>query len=372
MAAAAWAAPSSLRAAGEAPRRRLTWEFRLADGETAALVPAGLSAADKATLRLDVEAVEPASKTILEPENWGWARLSVKTRAGDVDGWTPLRVYVSSERELRVARERFGLPAVPAEVSLSVDGGRVRASIAPYGAPKLEVSGVVGDELPGQSKSSAPLLIWTAEPAADWTGAGGLLSGAAVRRLALAEPVGASRRCDDLKASWSVGESVSAVLNVASGEAVAEPRLGPSVAEISASDAAPWTPLSYPSPLTALGADPFRPARAPRASLDSLRTSKEILLGPMEICELDIMVAQEAHEAILPPILRSGGRPMLKIMGLRVHESMLSPEPFQEVWLFAFAIAGGRAGWYAVSHITDSQGDAFHGREAFGYPTKLG
>src|SRR5690606_23230927 len=95
-------------------------------------------------------------------------------------------------------------------------------------------------------------------------------------------------------------------------------------------------------------------------------------LGPMEICELDIMVAQEAHEAMLPPVLRSGGRPMLKIMGLRVHESMLSPEPFQEVWLFAFAIAGGRAGWYAVSHITDPQGDSSHGREAFGYPTKLG
>src|SRR5690606_26240479 len=159
----------------------LTWEFTLADGDVAALVPVGLSAAGKATLRLEVEAVEPASKTILEPENWGWARLSVKTRTGDADAWTPLRVYVSNERELRVAREPFGLPAVPAEGWLSVDGGRVQASIAPHGAPKLEVSGVVGEKIQTQVEASAPLLVWTADPAADWTGEGGLVSGAAVR-----------------------------------------------------------------------------------------------------------------------------------------------------------------------------------------------
>jgi hypothetical protein len=80
MAAAAWAGPSLLRAAGEETRRRLSWEFRPADGEPAGLAPPGLTVAENPTLRLDIEAVEPASKTILEPESWGWARLSVKTR----------------------------------------------------------------------------------------------------------------------------------------------------------------------------------------------------------------------------------------------------------------------------------------------------
>jgi hypothetical protein len=372
MAAAAWAGPSLLRAAGEETRRRLSWEFRPADGEPAGLAPPGLTVAENPTLRLDIEAVEPASKTILEPESWGWARLSVKTRAGEAEGWTPLRVFVSNERELRVARERYGLPAVPAKVSVTVENGRLKAVIAPHGAPTMELSGVVGSAETGGQTAPSALLVWTAEPARDWTGAGGLVSGAVVRRVELKEPSSPGRLCEGLEASWPVGETVSALwfdgLDAARADSVA----GAALANVTAVDAAAWAALSYPLPLAAAPAAPFGPARAPRSSLEGLRKERELLLGPMEICELDIMVSQEAHEAMLPPVARSGGRPMLKIMGLRVHESMLSTEPFQEVWLFAFAIVGGRAGWYAVSHITDPQGDPFHGREAFGYPTKLG
>ncbi len=375
MAAGLWTAPHLLAAGGGGRRRSIRWEFKLPTDKAAALLPSGLELGGERLLRLDVEAVEPASKNLLEPAAWAWARLMVEARVDEAAGWVPLRLYISNERELRVARERFGLPATPAEIVLNIEGERVNATVTVPGAEVLELSAAIGQAFDEVGGETASLLVWSGLPALDWTSAGGALSGAEIRRVDLshARPQGGSR-LDSVESSWDAAGAVSVAASFyeATGDAPAEGVVHDAVASITAEEAARWSPLSYPSGLKTALADPLSPARLSQAELKALQTRKEIQLGPLEACELDIMIPQEAHEAMLPPMCRSGGRPMLKLLGLRVHESELSSEPFQEAWLFAFAIVAGRAGWFAVSHITEPHGDAFYGREAFGYPTKLG
>lgn len=371
IAAGAWAAPGLLGAmAGN--RRRLSWEFLLPAQHAAALLPAGLELSAKPLLRLDVESVSPVSKNLLEPEDWAWARLMIRARSNAVEGWTPLRLYISNERALRVAREAHGLPATPAQIEMSVEGESLRASITAAGSKVLQLSAIVGPELVESDGETLPLLVWTGRPALDWMSAGGALAGAEIHRVEARQAPGTVRGLDGVDSEWEGAESVTASYRERPASAKESYSSVAAVAKISEADAAPWSPLSYPLGFTQAPAGPLDPARLPPARMKALRQQKEIRLGPLEACELDVMIAQEAHEAMLPPMCRSGGRPMVKMLGLRVHESELSPEPFQEVWLFAFAIVAGRAGWFAVSHITEPQGDAFHGREAFGYPTKLG
>jgi hypothetical protein len=67
-----------------------------------------------------------------------------------------------------------------------------------------------------------------------------------------------------------------------------------------------------------------------------------------------------------------GARPSLRIFGLRVESSDVSPAPFFETWLLAQCLVGDEQGWYALSHITTPDGDVTLGRETFGYPSKIG
>lgn len=352
-------------AAASASGRRFAWEFSIAPDRAAALLPPGVEAADGGRLRLEIKRIEPTGQDILEPEAWGVARLLAASRAGDREGWTPLAVYASNERALRVARERDGLPATPATVTLKVEAGRLEASVRSAGEEIVAVSAAVGAEEADDS-ANVPLLVWSGRPALSWQGPGGALEGADIHSLDEQRNAASARNCSDVTSSWADAESVAAWYESTTAEPVAPQRT--SIAAVEAANTGPWSPLSYPTRRVA----PLTPARLGEKAFEALQTRKEIQLGPLEACELDIMIPQEAHEAMLPPMCRSGGRPMLKLLGLRVHESELSSEPFQEAWLFAFAIVAGRAGWFAVSHITEPQGDAFYGREAFGYPTKLG
>lgn len=363
LAAGALVAPAFLPGNSSSSRRRFSAIFSTSSEEAARLLPAGLAVAGDARLRLDVETVEPTQTDILEPKTWSWACVSLSASADDAEGWAPLRVYVSSERALRVFRERDGLPAVPAEVSLAVEGDQLQASVRAAGEEPLELSATIETEF-GRPSSLWPMLVWSGQPAADWQGAGGELAGASIAKLESADEPGEGRICSSIESSWPLGEPTAAWYGDSSPPPTPIRTLLSSVA---AAEAAHWSHLSYPK-----GSSILVPSRLDEAALNKFADRKEIHLGPLEACEIDLMVSQEAHEALLPPMCRSGGRPMLKLLGLRVHRSDLSPEPFQEVWLFAFAIVAGRAGWFAVSHITEPQGDAVHGREAFGYPTKLG
>ena len=364
--------PRFLQAAPSGRRRRLSCDFRPDAEAAAALLPPGLQPVDEPRLRLELETVEPADKDLLEPESWGWARLLAAARSGEREGWVPVRVYVSNERRLRVARERFGLPAVWAEVELAVDGARVSGSIALGGRTLCGLTlGRDGATAAG-APDAAPSLVWTGAPASGWRRQGGRLAGARVAALAAEDPADAEReacRFVGVESSWALGAGIGGWYGEGAGSTPPSPGKPEELRQVSAAEAHGWSPLSYPP--DAAG-DPLKPLRLDEPARRALTAKKEIALRSMEAIELDLMISTETHEAMLPPMFRSGGRPMLKVLGLRVHESDLSPEPFQEAWLFAFAIAGGRAGWYAVSHIAEPQGDISYGREAFGYPSKLG
>lgn len=370
LAAGIW--PRLLGAAEGDRRHEFAADFHPNAELAAALLPPGLELPDEPRLRLELGTVEPRAKSLLEPEAWGWARLSLSARAGETLGWVPLRSFVSNERALRVARERFGLPAVWAEIRLALEGETVSASIVADGRPVLSLRMQREDGAAQDAADPSPLLVWTGEPALDWRQEGGRLSGARLTQLARPSAVPAERRAcslQSLDSPWELGEWAGGWYGEAA-EAAGGP-LGEATAlrRFEAAEAAGWSPLDYPLDATR---SPLTPARLTETSLKALAEKREVALRSMEAVELDVMVPTEAHEALLPPMCRSGGRPMLKILGLRVHESDLSPEPFQEAWLFAFAIVAGRAGWYAVSHIVEPPGDAVYGREAFGYPSKFG
>lgn len=362
LAAGAWASPW-LPAATPQRRRRFSWTLELPAETAATLPPPGVELDGPPTLRLDVETVVPESANILEPGEWAWARLLVRSRAGETAGWTPLWLYASNERALRVARERDGMPAAPAQITLVEKDGELTATVTAGGAKLLELTATLDSDA-AELSDPGKLLIWTGQPAADWRTEGGALNGAVIRAATTPANPAQGRSCSSVESSWARATTVSAWYGepAEAGEPQARP-----VRTISSAQAGPGFPHSYPTRREAL-----EPARLGDAALAAMPDREELLLGPLEACEIDVMVPQEAHAAMLPPMFRSGGRPMLKLLGLRVHESQLSPEPFQEVWLFAFGIVAGRAGWLAVSHITEPQGDAIYGREAFGYPTKLG
>lgn len=363
LASGALAAPLLAAEKGET-RRRFVWEFSIGAEQAAALTPPGVVAGD-GRMRLEIEHVEPAAQDILTPESWGVASLLTRTNAGDAEGWTPLAVYVSNERALRVARERDGLPASPGEVSLKVEAERLEVSVRAADQDIVTISAnISADAAPEEPQ--APWLVWSGRPALNWQEEGGPLTGAAIRSLHEVSKAAAGRVCSGVAASWEGAESLAARYEEDASKPGAPE--ASAIGMVEAAQAGPWAPLSYPS----RPATPLAPARLDAPAFEALQSRKEIQLGPLEACELDIMISQEAHTAMLPPMCRSGGRPMLKLLGLRVHESQLSSDPFQEAWLFAFAIVAGRAGWFAVSHIADPQGDPAYGREAFGYPTKIG
>ena len=151
------------------------------------------------------------------------------------------------------------------------------------------------------------------------------------------------------------------------------------VADLDAEALAAWAPLRFDRPvererfwMPAGWREETSAFRLSEDEIERYQQRREILLDPMEVVEIDAMISQEAHEALVPPVCRTAGRPMIKILGLRVGASALSPVPFSELWLFAFTITANRMAWYAVSHIVGPGGDLTFGRDVYGYPSKAG
>jgi hypothetical protein len=159
----------------------------------------------------------------------------------------------------------------------------------------------------------------------------------------------------------------------------AQPQKPEKVADLDAAALAAWAPLRFDRPVERerfwMPAEWREKTTAFRLSEDEItryKQRREIVLDPLEVVEIDAMISREAHEALVPPICRTAGRPMIKVLGLRVGASALSPVPFSEAWLFAFTITANRMAWYAVSHIVGEGGDLVFGRDVFGYPSKAG
>jgi hypothetical protein len=131
---------------------------------------------------------------------------------------------------------------------------------------------------------------------------------------------------------------------------------------ISSGDA--WRPAGWRETASAFQLQPLE--------IENYRSRSELRLTSFDLIDIRIAVSPETLRPALPPECKISARPSLRIFGLRVESSDVSPEPFFETWLLAQCFAGDEQGWYALSHITSPGGDVMLGRETFGYPSKTG
>src|SRR6185295_6990840 len=80
----------------------------------------------------------------------GW--FGVRARHGDVEGEYALFMPMSTEQATVGGRETFGEPKKIAALSLAVEGDAVTASIERMGFRLVDISGTLGDELPGYER----------------------------------------------------------------------------------------------------------------------------------------------------------------------------------------------------------------------------
>ena len=125
----------------------------------------------------------------------------------------------------------------------------------------------------------------------------------------------------------------------------------------------PWQPEGWPNETTAF--------KLSAPEIERYASRNEVRLGPFDMLDIRLTTAGIKND-ILPPPVRSGTRPALRILVMRVEESDLSPVPFTEAWLFAFGAVGNERGWFGLSHIVSDDADLTFGREVYGYPSKLG
>src|SRR5437588_9330517 len=129
--------------------KAVTVVFETDPSVIAAVLPPPLEpSADASTARLRVAIVDMG--TGLKPFGAGW--FGVRCRHGSTEGEYALFMPMTTEQATIGGRETFGEPKKIADVSLQLDGDRVSAYIERMGYRVAEVSGQVGDELPGYEK----------------------------------------------------------------------------------------------------------------------------------------------------------------------------------------------------------------------------
>lgn len=100
------------------------------------------------TARLRVAVVDMGSG--MAPFGAGW--FGVRARHGDVEGEYALFMPMTTEQSTIGGRETYGEPKKIAEVTLSVEDGRVTGRIARMGWTVAEVGGTLGAEQPGYER----------------------------------------------------------------------------------------------------------------------------------------------------------------------------------------------------------------------------
>jgi hypothetical protein len=96
------------------------------------------------------------------------------------------------------------------------------------------------------------------------------------------------------------------------------------------------------------------------------------VLSPIHIISIEYLIDSAIHRRTLPPGCDPGQEPRILILALQVEKSDVSTVPFNELWLFSRCIVGGWLAWYALANTVGVGGDVIFGRDAFGYPSKLG
>jgi hypothetical protein len=386
-AVAAAGLPSGAQDAGNT--WRLLFRYRTAPENLARIIPPALQPGEEPLVDIEIEWFEPKSPDILAPEPYGVVRVSTAVEREGQKGRLLIAAYASNDRARLVARERDGMPAKDAviEVQSALAPGPFTASLQRRGETLFSLTaGVISDEgspAPAIAPYFAP--VFALEP--DWRkgvvrpDAAALWKVEAPKTQFASEALGAEASFPfaspgDPLAELPIEEKVGCWSLGGVESASTEPE---KIADLDAAALAAWAPLRYDRPVERervwMPAGWREETTAFRFTDDEIaryQGREEILLDRLEIVEIDAMISQEAHEAMVPPFCRTAGRPMIKVLGLRVNAGALSPVPYSEAWLFAFTITANRMAWYAVSQIVGRGGDLTFGRDTFGYPSKAG
>ncbi len=393
------AADSPILAQGGVRFERLIVRFRTDPGRITRMLPPPLKAGEGAEVRLEYLRIrQDASEAgpLLGTEYLvAGMRLAVE-HEGDPGWFQPIR-WTTNEWLRLWEREHLGLNTKHGEIDLKAEGPSVTAALGRKGFRLNRVQTQRTDRsfAPSDLRGGLDTFTYQYTLNPDWSS--GLVS----------EPVGLwripaddengdmlARACDleNTELAWphaSALDSVSEfpaleVLSVVYQESAGAPRVGDSrkpryVAGIDAADFQPWGLVKYDRPVTAK--QPWQPKEWPERTtafhltgkeIASYRSREEMRIGQFDMLDMRLTTVGEQKGEILPPPCHAGPRPVLRVLVLRVEESDLSPVPFSEAWLLAFCNAGTERGWYALSHISGQGGDITFGREALGYPTKIG
>lgn len=364
---------------------------------------------------------DPAQATLVSPPSYGWSAIFVTARHGETAGLFPVGLWTSDEWSRINAREFLRLNAKHAEVSLTVEGKTIRASVRRDDNVLHRLESVIQDdaaqESPQIASENRDVFAYLYRLRPDWTA--GPLAAEPVR---LARIVGGQSRQASSASSESSTESnnvsgqaqpamractldqtvfqwdhaspqdpaiefpVEEILaagferDAAAGSFLVDPR-GQTAprehAQIAAKDFEPWALLNYDRPVTNAAA--WRPKgwresatayRLAEEELEAYRKRSELRLGSVNLVDIQLVTEREAFVEALPPQFQPGLR--LRLLALRVGENDLTPEPFNEVWLFAYGVLDNRPLWFALSHIVGPGGELTFGRETLGYPSKRG
>lgn len=372
-------------------------------------MPPGLLPGERSEVLVEFSRFSPANpddESAAEAFHTVAAYIAVKH--GDRSGWLLLASATDNERWRIWGREFAGLPLKDGEIEIERDGAGVAASFSRRGTSILRIETALTDSSQEAEPSGAqPVFFFDYRLNYDWNAS---LIGPETARLvefgstvAVAGPdsggpPGFQRLCDlertvlkwpeatpldplaelpaleILEASYR--ESANPFPRLLTGGGAAEPKAIKSAGPASFE---PWSVLRYDRPVDRNR--PWMPDGWRRTSsafrlsdeeVGNWRARKEVIIDPVDIIDMQFMVGRELHAELVPPPCRGGIRPILRLMALRVDSSEISPEPFDELWLFASCLVENHWAWYPLAHVAGPGGDVIFGRETFGYPSKMG
>ncbi len=133
-------------------------------GVVAEVLPPPLKPDQRPLVRANISQVDLFGRPL------GAGSVAVAARHGDVAGWYPLVMPMTSERALIGGREVFGEPKKLGEVAVERDGTALTARLARHGIAFTEITGTVGEPLPLPGESARTDFYFKFLPAVDGRG----------------------------------------------------------------------------------------------------------------------------------------------------------------------------------------------------------